>query len=91
MLKKKKNKQRQNRTSGTEAVVKEWELNGFVVFKLGFLQLIWRASLIFKSNLLLALSIILKERELNKPKHVVVECRSCDLETCNPFWYVPQS
>ena len=31
-------------------------------FKLGFLQLICEASLIFKSNLELALSIILKER-----------------------------
>ena len=34
------------------------------VFKLGFLQLIYKASLIFKSNLELALSIILKKREL---------------------------
>ena len=33
-------------------------------FKLGFLQLICKASLIFKSNLELALSIILKQREL---------------------------
>ena len=32
-------------------------------FKLGFLQLICKTSLIFKSNLELALSIILKERE----------------------------
>ena len=44
-------------------------------FKLGFLQLICKASLIFKSNLELALSIILKERELYKSKHVAVECR----------------
>ena len=33
-------------------------------FKLGFLQLICKASLIFKSNLELVLSIILKQREL---------------------------
>ena len=33
-------------------------------FKLGFVQLLGKASLIFKSNLELALSIILKEREL---------------------------
>ena len=33
-------------------------------FKLGFLQLICKASLIFKSNLELTLSIILKQREL---------------------------
>ena len=32
-------------------------------FKLGFLQLIYKAFLIFKSNLELALSIILKQRE----------------------------
>ena len=59
---------------GTEAIVKGWELNDFVVH-LGFLQLICKASLIFKSNLELALSIILKQRELYKAKHVVVECR----------------
>ena len=33
-------------------------------FKLGFLQLICKASVIFQSNLELALSIILKQREL---------------------------
>ena len=44
-------------------------------FKLGFLQLICKASLIFKSNLELALSIILKERELYDSKYVAVECR----------------
>ena len=44
-------------------------------FNLGFLQLICRTSLIFKSNLELALSIILKERKLYESKHVVVECR----------------
>ena len=51
-------------------------------FKLGFVQLICKASLIFKSNLELALSIILKERELYDSKHVAVECRClkmCDL------------
>ena len=63
MLKKQK-KQRQNRTSGTEAAVKEWGLNDFVVFIV---------------CLLLALSIILKERELNEPKHIVVRCRSLKL------------
>ena len=42
-------------------------------FKLDFLQLIWKASLIFKLNLELALSIVLKERI--KSKHLVVECR----------------
>ena len=40
-------------------------------FKLDFLQLICKASLIFKSNLELALSIILKQRELYESKHVL--------------------
>ena len=58
-----KRKQRQKRTKGTKAIVKGWELNDFVArFKLSFLQLIRKASLIFKSNLELALSIILKEK-----------------------------
>ena len=42
---------------------------------LSFLQLICKASLIFKSNLELALSIILKERELYESNYVAVECR----------------
>ena len=44
-------------------------------FKLGFLQLICKASLIFKSNLELALSITLKQRALYKSKHAAAECR----------------
>ena len=44
-------------------------------FELCFLQLICKASLIFKSNLELALSIILKQGELYESKHVAVECR----------------
>ena len=44
-------------------------------FKLGFMQLICKASLIFKPNLELALSIILKKRKLYESKHVAVECR----------------
>ena len=44
-------------------------------FKLGFLQLICMASLIFKSNLELTLSIILKQRELYESKHISEECR----------------
>ena len=43
-------------------------------FKLGFLQLICNGSL-RKSNLELALSSILNERELYESKHVAVECR----------------
>ena len=49
------------------------------VFKLGFLQLICKASLMFKSNLELALSIILKQRELYEPRHVAVECRCLEI------------
>ena len=48
-------------------------------FKLGFLQLICKASLIFKSNLELALSIILKQRELYESKHVAMECRCLEI------------
>ena len=44
-------------------------------FKSGFLQLICKASLISKSNLELALSIILRQRELYESKYVIVECR----------------
>ena len=59
----KKNKQRQKGARGTEAIVKGWELNDFAVdLSCGFVQLICKVSLIFKSNLELALSIILKQR-----------------------------
>ena len=47
----------------------------FCAFKLGFLQLICKDSLIFKSNLELSSSIILRQRELYESKHVAVECR----------------
>ena len=57
--KEKKNTQKQKKKQGvTEALVKGWELNNCCAFKLGFLQLILKASLIFKSNLELPLSII---------------------------------
>ena len=58
-------------------------------FKLGFLQLICKASLIFKSNL--DLSIILKQRELYESKHVAVECRCLKIWDLLSFWYAPQS
>ena len=70
-----KNKDRKKQRSGasySESVRAKWFC---CAFKLGFVQLICKASLIFKSNLELALSIILKERELHESKHVVVECR----------------
>ena len=54
-------------------------------FKLGFLQLIYKASLIFKSNLELALSIILKQRELYESKHVAVEYRCLKIWDLSSF------
>ena len=71
---KKQNKSKDKRTMGTEAVMKGRELNNFLVH-LSFLKLICKSCLIFKSNLELALSIILKQRELYESKHVAVECR----------------
>ena len=58
---KKKKKKKKNKwgRSYSERVRDKWFC---IVFKLGFLQLICKASLIFQSNLELALSIILKER-----------------------------
>ena len=57
-------------------------------FKLGFVQLICKVSLVFMSSL--ELSIILKERELYESKHVLVECRCKKNTSCYPFWYVLQ-
>ena len=44
-------------------------------YKLGFVQLICKAYLIFKTNLELDLPVIFKQRELYESKHVAVECR----------------
>ena len=67
-----KKKQSKGNGSYSESVTDKWFC---WAFKLGFLQLIFKASFIFKSNLELALSIISKERELYESKHVGVECR----------------
>ena len=68
-------KEKKERKRGvTQALVNVRDLND-CAFKLCFLQLTCKASLIFKSNLELILSNILKERELCESKHVVVECR----------------
>ena len=70
-----KNKDRKKQRSAAsycESVRAKWFC---CTLKLGFSQLICKASFIFKSNLELALSITLKERGLYKSKHVVVECR----------------
>ena len=56
MQKATKEKQRQKGARETEAIVKRWELNYFV--RLGFLQLICKASLILMSNLELALDLV---------------------------------
>ena len=56
--KKKQNKKDKKGASRTVAIVKMWEQNDFVVylnFFQGFLQLICKGSLIFKSNLKLSL------------------------------------
>ena len=52
-----------------------WPFKFSRAYKLGFLQLICQASLIFNSNLKLALSIIIKQRELYESRHIAVECR----------------
>ena len=70
-----KNKDRKKQRSGasySESVKDKWFS---CAFKLSFVQLIYKASSIFQSNLELALSITLKERELFESEHVVVECR----------------
>ena len=79
--KKNKNKDRKKESSGAnycESLRAKWFC---CAFNSGFVQLISRAFLIFKSNLELALLINLKERELYESKHVVLECRR--LKICN--------
>ena len=81
----KKNKRKTNRQKGargTEALARTERVRAKLfccAFKLGSLQLICKASLIFKSNLELALSIILKQRELYESKHVAMECRCLEI------------
>ena len=67
-----KTKKSKGSRSYSERVRTKWFCRAF---KLGFLQLICKASLILKSNLELILSIVLKQRELYESKHVAVECR----------------
>ena len=70
--KKKKGRKKQGGNSSySESMRAKWFC---FAFKLGFLQLVCKASLIFKSNLELALSIVLKQRELYESKHVSEEC-----------------
>ena len=71
--------------SYSERVRAKWS---HFAFKLGFLQLIRKASLIFKSNLELVLSIILKQRELYESKHVAVEWRCLKIWDLYKFAYI---
>ena len=65
LQKKQQKKKKPDRIKGngsySESVRAKWFC---VAFNLGFFQLISKASLLFQSNLELALSIILKQREL---------------------------
>ena len=64
----KTNKQRQKGTRVDRSYNERVRAKCFCcAFKLAFLRLICKASLIFKSNLELALSITLKQRELYEP------------------------
>ena len=78
MQKTTKEKQTKTERCSSERVTAKWF---YYVFKLGFIQLIYKGSLIFKSNLQLPLSIILKQTEWYESKDVVVECR------CLKIWY----
>ena len=86
--KKQKKKQRQNRTRGdrsyNERVRAKWP---FCPFRLGFLQLICKTSLIFKLNLELAFSIILKQRQLYES--MLQWSDVSKYQTFYPFWYAP--
>ena len=60
---KKTSKQRQKRTMGDKSYSERVRAKLFCcVFKLGFLRLIYNSSSIFKSNLEIALSIVLKQK-----------------------------
>ena len=81
--KKIKNEKKKKKTGGDGSYSKTMRDKWFCwAFKLGFVQLICKASLILRSNLELALSIILKEWELFESKHLAVECR------CLKIWYL---
>ena len=79
----KKAKTEKNKGDGScnERVTAKW----FCAFKLDFLQLICKASLIFKSNLELALSIVVKERELHESKPVVMKCTCLNIQDLLSF------
>ena len=66
---KKNRKKQRSGASYSESVRAKWFC---CAFKSGFVQIVCKASLIFKYNLELALSIILKERDLYESNLVVV-------------------
>ena len=69
-----KKKQRHKRAWGNISYSERVRAKWFCcAFKLDFFQFIYKGSLILKLNLEIALSIILKQRELYEPKHAVVE------------------
>ena len=72
-----------NRSYNNERMRAKWFC---CAFKLGFCQSICKASLIFKLNFELAVSIILKQRELYESKHVSEECRC--IQKCFPNIYL---
>ena len=93
--KNKKTKEKQikgERSKGNRSYSEKMRAEWFCcAFKLDFLQLICKGSLVFKSNLELALSIILKRRELYESKHVAEECRCLKIWDVLSFWYAPQT
>ena len=71
MQKRTKKKQRWKKQGGDRSYKERVRARWFCcAYKLGFLQLICKASSIFKSNSELTLSIILKQKELYESKHV---------------------
>ena len=86
-LKKTKEKQtKTERNKGNRCYSKRVRAKWFCcAFKLGSLILICEASLIFKANLELALSIILKQRQLYESKHVEMECSCLKISDKLPF------
>ena len=93
-MKKNKTKEKQtriDRSKGNRSYSQKVRAKWFCcALKFGFLELICKASLIFKSNLELPLPVIWKQRELYETSHVPVECRCLKVWTCYPFTYTPQ-
>ena len=74
---KKRQKTKTEKNKGDQSYSERVKAKWFCcAFKLGLVQVICKVSLIFKSNLELALLVILKERELYESNHVAVDCRS---------------